>query len=264
MTGMPIWYELMTPDIDAVRDFYRAVIGWEIPASGSPVGTGAMDYRAIQRADGGMAGGALQMSQDMLDHGARPGWLAYFHVEDVPATVARLEALGGKTHMPPRTIDVGTMAMVSDPQGAPFYVMDPIPPADNPDARSDVWDRAKAGHCRWNELSTSDAPAALEFYSDLLSWVSPDKMPMGERGDYHFIRAENQRIGAISPWLNEGQQPAWLFYLGVGDIGRAHEAAKANGGTNVGDPHEVPGGDHVFSANDPTGARVAFVGPKGA
>ena len=55
MTGMPIWYELMTPDIEAVREFYRTVGGWNIPDSGSPVGTGAMDYRAVQRANGGMA-----------------------------------------------------------------------------------------------------------------------------------------------------------------------------------------------------------------
>jgi predicted enzyme related to lactoylglutathione lyase len=263
MTGMPIWYELMTPDIDAVRDFYRAVIGWEIPASGSPVGTGAMDYRAIQRADGGMAGGALQMSQDMLDHGARPGWLAYFHVEDVPATVARLEALGGKTHMPPRTIDVGTMAMVSDPQGAPFYVMDPIPPADNPDARSDVWDRAKAGHCRWNELATTDAPAAKAFYTELLGWKSERSMPMGERGDYLFLECEGNEIGAINPWIGENQPPMWLFYLGVDSIARALDAAKANGGSVINGPHEVPGGDHVFVATDPAGAMIAFVGPKG-
>jgi predicted enzyme related to lactoylglutathione lyase len=264
MTGMPIWYELMTPDIAAVRDFYRAVVGWDIPESGSPVGTGAMDYRGIQRGDGGMAGGVMQMSEGMIAGGARPGWLAYFHVADVAATVARVEALGGKTHMPPRTIEVGTMAMVADPQGAPFYVMDPTPPPGQPDAKSDVFDEVRASHCRWNELSTSDAPGALAFYADLLGWESPAKMPMGERGDYLFVTSEDRRIGAISPWLNEGQQPMWLFYFGVDDIGRAHAAAKANGGGDVGDPHEVPGGDRIFTATDPGGARIAFVGKKGA
>jgi predicted enzyme related to lactoylglutathione lyase len=263
MTGMPIWYELMTPDIEAVREFYRTVGGWNIPDSGSPVGTGAMDYRAIQRADGGMAGGVLQMSQDMIDHGARPGWLPYFHVADVAATVARVEALGGKVHMPPRTIDVGTMAMVADPQGAPFYVMDPIPPASQPDAKSDVWDREKPGHCRWNELATTDAPAARAFYTELLGWTSERSMPMGERGDYLFLECEGNEIGAINPWIGENQPPMWLLYLGVDSIARALEAAKANGGSVINGPHEVPGGDHVFVATDPAGAMIAFVGPKG-
>jgi len=263
MTGMPIWYELMTPDPEAVRDFYRAVGGWQIGQSGSPAASGPNDYRMIQRSDGGNLGGVLAMSQDMLDHGAKPGWLIYFHVTDVPAACATLERNGGKTWMGPRDIGAGTIAMVADPQGAPFYVMDPRPPAEQPDAKSDVFDEAKAGHCRWNELATSDAPGALEFYIDLLGWKSPDKMPMGPRGDYHFIRAEDRRIGAISPFLGEGEQPAWLVYLGVEDIDRAHAAAKANGGGNVGDPHEVPGGDWIFTANDPAGARLAFVGPKG-
>jgi predicted enzyme related to lactoylglutathione lyase len=264
MTGRPIWFELMAPDPDAVRDFYRAVVGWEIPESGQPVGTGHMDYRMIGRADGGAAGGVLAMSKDMIDHGGEPGWLSYFEVDDVPAKVAQLEALGGQTFMPPRTIEVGTMAMVADPQGAPFYVMDPIPPADRPIAKSDLWDRERAGHCRWIELATTDAPAAREFYRSLLGWRFDNIMPMGPAGDYLFIQHGDDQLGAINPMIREGQPPMWLLYFGVADIDAAFEAAKANGGTLQWGPHEVPGGEHIFVTNDPTGAMVAFVGPKGA
>jgi predicted enzyme related to lactoylglutathione lyase len=210
-----------------------------------------------------MAGGVMQMSQDMIDGGARPGWLPYFHVADVPAAVARAESLGGQTHMPPRAIDVGTMAMVADPQGAPFYVMDPIPPADRPDAKSDAWDREQAGHCRWNELATTAGPAARELYTELLGWKSETSMPMGERGDYLFVECEGNPIGAINPWIGEHQPPMWLPYFGVESIAHAVDAAKANGGAVINGPHEVPGGDHVFVATDPGGATVAFVGPKG-
>jgi hypothetical protein len=263
MTGMPIWYELMTPDPDGVREFYRAVGGWEIPGEGvtTPTGHG---YRMIRRPDGGNLGGVLTLSEAMQAGGAKAGWLTYFHVDDVAAAVAKATGLGATVQMPPTTMEAGTMAMIADPQGAPFYLMTPTPPADRPDMKSDVFDEAKAGHCRWNELSTSDAPAALEFYASLLGWESRDKMPMGERGDYLFVRCEDRRIGAISVWLNEGQVPAWLFYLGVDDIARAHAAAKANGGIGVEDPHEVPDGDWIFTADDPSGARIAFVGPKGA
>lgn len=264
MTGRPIWFELMTPDPDAVRAFYRAVVGWDIAASGSPVGTGQMDYRMIQRSDGGIAGGVLTMSQDMIDHGARPGWLAYFEVDDVPAAVARVAQLGGAEHMPPRTLDVGTMAMVADPQGAPFYLMDPIPPADRANSQSDVWDREKAQHCRWIELATSDAPAAREFYRTLLAWRFDNVMPMGKAGDYLFIQHGNDQLGAISPIMRDGRPAEWLLYFGVGDIGAAFAAAQAHGGAVLSEPHEVPGGDHVFAATDPAGAIVAFAGPKEA
>lgn len=262
MTGMPIWYELMTPDPAAVAAFYRALGGWDIPAKGQAMPNGS-EYREIKRTDGGNLGGALTLTQAMRDGGARPGWMPYFHVKGVEDAVARAEAMGATTHMPATKMHVGTLAMIADPQGAPFYLMDPIPPPDRPDAKSDVFDEAKAGHCRWNELTTTDAPAARDFYAELLGWEFRDKMPMGERGDYLFVDAEGRRIGAISPWIGEDQPPAWLLYLGVDDIVRAHAAAKANGGSNVGDPHEVPGGDWVFSASDPAGARIAFVGPKG-
>lgn len=262
MTGRPIWFELMTPNIEAVRDFYRAVVGWEIADAGMTVGSGGNDYRAIQRSDGGMAGGALAMSQDMIAHGAKPGWLTYFQVDDVAETTARIEQLGGKTWMGPRAIEVGTIAMVADPQGAPFYVMDPTPPADRPDAKSDVWDAMEAERCRWIELATRDAPAAREFYRTLLGWEFNDEMPM-QGGQYFFIDLDGDRLGAISSWLREGQSPMWLCYFGVREIGAALEAAQANGGTIINGPHEVPGGLHIFVATDPAGATVAFVGPKG-
>ena len=105
--------------------------------------------------------------------------------------------------MGPRDIGVGTIAMVADPQGAPFYLMDPVPPADQPDARSDVWDREKPGHCRWNELATTDAPAAKDFYTALLGWKSENSMPMGERGDYLFVECEGNQIGAINSVRNK-------------------------------------------------------------
>ena len=41
MTGMPIWYELMTPDPDAVRQFYREVGGWQIAQASASAQTAA-------------------------------------------------------------------------------------------------------------------------------------------------------------------------------------------------------------------------------
>ncbi len=268
MAGMPIWYELMTPDPAGVAAFYRAVGNWEIPAEGNAMPNGS-EYREIKRADGGHLGGVLTLTPAMADGGARPGWIPYFHVQLVEDAVARAVDHGGTVHMPATEMHVGTLAMVADPQGAPFYLMDPTPPADNPDARSDVWDARKAGHCRWNELATSDAPAAKEFYTKLLGWTSENSMPMGDAGEYLFIECEGNTIGAINPmlggtaWGQAGQPPMWMLYLGVDSINRAIGAAKENGGHIIHGPHEVPGGEHVFVATDPAGAVIAFVGPKG-
>jgi predicted enzyme related to lactoylglutathione lyase len=262
MAGGPIWFELMTPDPAAVIPFYRAVGGWEIQQDGNMMPNGT-EYRMILRPDGGNLGGVLKLSERMQEGGAKPGWMAYFHVGDVDAAVAKAQALGATVHMPPTTMGAGTMAMLADPQGAPFYIMRPTPPPDMPDAKSDVFDVKKAGHCRWMQLNTTDEPAANAFYSALFGWNTDNVMPMGEYGNYRFIESEGVPIGALNPMISEGQQPEWLLYLGVGDIEQARDAALASGGSITRDIHEVPGGDWIFMGADPSGAAIAFVGSKG-
>jgi predicted enzyme related to lactoylglutathione lyase len=264
MAGRPIWYELMAPDPAAVAPFYRAVLGWEIPTEGNPMPNGS-EYREIKRADGGFAGGVLTLTPMMQQGGARSGWLIYFQVADVDASVAKARKLGATLHMAPMTMDgVGRMAMLADPQGAPFYVMDPTPPADNPDAQSDVFEPRSAGHCWWNELETTNEPAATEFYKALFGWSADNSMPMGDKGLYRFIEHDGAGIGAVNPWMPEWMPVSWLPYFGVADIEAARAAAEAGRGTVRHHIHEVPGGDFIFTASDPAGAPVGFVGPKRA
>jgi uncharacterized protein len=264
VAGAPVWYELMTPDPGAVAPFYRATLGWEIPAEGHAMPNGA-EYREIKRGDGGFAGGVLTPTPAMSGGGARPGWMTYFHVDDVDAAVEKATGLGASVHMPPMTMDgVGRMAMIADPQGAPLYLMDPTPPPDRPDAESDVFKAMVPGHCWWNELQTTDEPGSTRFYTELLGWSAENTMPMGDKGVYRFVEAEGTGIGAINPWMPEGMAVSWLPYFGVADIEAACGAAKAHGGTLTHEIHEVPGGDFIFTATDPTGAPVGFVGPKGA
>jgi uncharacterized protein len=256
--GHLLWYELVTPEPAGARTFYAAVAGWDIAAEATgPAGT---DYRMITRADGGNAGGVLGLSDEMQAHGARPMWLMYVGVDDVDAAVASVEGKGGKTWMPPYDIpQVGRAALVSDPQGAPFYVMKPTPPAGQPDAVSDVFSVDQPGRINWNELNTSDPAAALTFYGELFGWQSPDAMPMGDAGNYHFLDFDGQRIGALSG-LMPGQSPHWRYYIGVAAVGPAIDAAKAAGGTIIMGPMEVPGPMFIAIGIDPQGAEFALVG----
>jgi predicted enzyme related to lactoylglutathione lyase len=262
MAGDPIWYELMVTDPVAVAPFYRAVIGWEIATEAGQSGTGS-EYRMIQRADGGFVGGALTIKPEMRDK-APPKWLTYFDVDDVEAKVAQAKALGAQVWMPPTRIPQGTIALLSDPQGAPFYLMDPIPPEGQPDAKSDVFQSKAPGHCWWNELETTDEPGATAFYKALFGWNTDQAMPMGDKGDYRFVAQNGEQIGAINPWMADYMTVGWLPYFGVADIDAAKAAAEANGGTINHDVHQVPGGDFIFVATDPAGVPVGFVGPKGA
>ena len=251
-----IWYELMTPDPAGAKAFYDAVVGWNIDAQSQfPNG-----YRMIGRSDGKFAGGLLPLNEEMQQHGARPGWLGYILVPDVDSSVAAIEQAGGKTYMPAFDIpDIGRVAMVTDPQGAPFYIMKPLPPAGDPNAKSDVFSPDAEQRVGWNELSSSDPVAGRHFYGEQFGWGSDEFMDMGEHGEYRFFDHRGQRIGAISGTM-DGQPPHWRFYFRVPSIAKAKESAEAKGGKIVMGPMQVPTGDYIVIGIDPQGAEFALVG----
>ena len=224
----------------------------------APIG-GPVDYRIIGRDDGGSAGGMLTLTPDMAQHGARPAWLGYVNVDDVDSTVASIEASGGKTLMPATDSPQGRIAMVADPQGAPIYVMKPVPPAEKPDGKSDVFSPTELQRVAWNELNTSDPQGARRFYGDRFGWSSDDFMPMGELGEYRFWKANGVQIGAVCGLMGQ-QHPAWRHYFRVPSIAEAKARIEETGGTVTHGPMEVPGGDHIVIGTDPQGAEFALVG----
>ena len=259
-TGAPIgdfiWYELMTPDPDEAKAFYDSVVGWDI----EPQPSGDMDYRMIRRSDGRNAGGVMRLTSEMASHGARPTWLAYLNVSDVDDAVAKIEAAGGKALMAAFDIpNTGRIALVSDPQGAPFYIMKPIPPANDPNAVSDVFSPDAQQRVGWNELQTSDVEAARSFYGSQFGWGSDEFMDMGDMGKYRFWDHNGTRLGALFDAGN-GQPPHWRFYIRVPSISAAKSTVEAKGGTVHMGPHQVPTGDWIIVGSDPQGAEFALVG----
>jgi len=251
--GEFIWYELLTPDSDASKAFYDSVVGWSIGAKPE----GDMDYRMIQAPDGAV-GGVMQLNADMIAGGAKPTWLGYFGVDDVDAAVASITAAGGKVHLPAFDMPgVGRIAMVTDPQGVPFYVM-----RGASDGTSTAYSRHGLGHVSWNELLTPDDAAALAFYDKQLNIKKVGAMPMGAMGDYSFISNSEggEAIGAVMK-APPGAPSAWGFYFRVSDIEAAKHTIEQSGGKVAHGPMEVPGGEMVLQATDPHGARFGLVAP---
>lgn len=253
--GDYIWYELLTSDAGAAQDFYASILGWTFTDSGQP----KMDYRIVN-AGPHAVGGVMEITGDMAAQGASPVWLGYVAVDDVDATVAEIGRRGGSAIMPAMDIPmVGRIAMVADPQGAPFYVMRP-----NGQGKSLAFadDRPREGHCAWNELATSDQPAAWEFYGQLFGWVRDGEMDMGLAGKYEFIR-HGTIIGAMMPAAAAASnKPRWTQYFRVPDIDAAKAAVEAGGGSIVNGPDEIPGGDFAMNCADPQGASFGLVGQR--
>lgn len=257
-----IWYELLTSDADAAGAFYGKVLGWHSSDSGQE----AMDYRFFSSGDGSdMADGVagyMPITPDMAEHGARPVWLGYLAVDDVDASVAAIGAAGGAVLMPAMDIpNVGRMAMVADPAGAPFYVMKG---ASDAPSHSFAATEPKVGHAAWNELATSDPAAAKAFYTGLFGWEQDGALDMGPMGQYAFLWASGKRFmqGAVMAKMPEMPASAWITYFRAADIDAAAAAVRAGGGTMLMEPVEIPGGDYSFTATDPQGAVFGVVGAR--
>ncbi|QYU68828.1 VOC family protein [Leptolyngbya sp. 15MV] len=250
-----VWYELMTTDADAAQAFYGALLGWEFADSG----TDGMDYRLGRKA-GTEVVGLMALTGEMQAGGARPAWLGYVAVDDIQASLAALEAAGGSRwmdaqHMP----GVGHMAMVADPQGATFYLMQPE--GEGP-ATSFAKYQPKEGHCAWNEYAAGDVAGAHAFYTGLFGWEKAESMDMGELGQYTMYRHGDYMVGAIYPLMPADPAAHWLFYFRVADIDAAAAQVGTLGGKLVIEPQEIPGGEYSLAAADPQGAMFGLVGPR--
>lgn len=108
--GALSWGELYTPDLDASARFYGELFGW----STQPMEGMDMPYRVIMTEAGRGNGGMTTME------GVPPSWLVYFGTDDIERTMARAGELGAETRMGPIDIGVGSIAVLTDPQGATF------------------------------------------------------------------------------------------------------------------------------------------------
>lgn len=111
--GAFCWAELMAKDLPGSATFYKSLFGW---------GT-KDDPRYIEWTLGGRSiGGMIQIQKDWGE--VPPHWLAYFQVEDCDRSVEKAKGMGAKAMMGPQDFPgVGRIALLSDPQGAPFYVI---------------------------------------------------------------------------------------------------------------------------------------------
>ncbi|KUL33973.1 glyoxalase [Streptomyces sp. NRRL F-4489] len=118
--GALIWNELNTTDRSAASAFYRAALGIESTAM-----EGAEHYDALQV--NGRPVGGMQPMPEHLPADTPSHWLTYFAVADADAAVDRVRAAGGNTIMEPFDMIAGRMAVVTDPQGAVFALIQPRP-----------------------------------------------------------------------------------------------------------------------------------------
>ncbi len=245
--GAPCWFELSTSDPAVSQAFYGPLLGWSFVDAGME----GMSY-TLATAGGDMVAGLMQPDSPMPEF-----WMTYVAVDDCDAAAAKVQSLGGSLHRAPEDIPgTGRFAIVTDPQGVAFGLLQPL------DGDSAAFDQAKPGHGHWIELNSTDPVAGLAFYTEMFGWTASAAMPMGEMGTYQIFARKGGDIGGMARLQGAGGLPPhWLPYFGVPSAKAAKAAIEAGGGSVAHGPVPVPGGAFVVIAVDPKGAFFGVVGP---
>jgi hypothetical protein len=117
--GEWIWSSLLVRDPDADAAFYQAVFGYDVFDSDSEDG---VDHLVLST-DGYARASANALPGDTARR--HPHWLNYVRVVDAVEATSKVKELGGRVLVEPR-IDRhgGKVAVVADPAGAPFGLLE--------------------------------------------------------------------------------------------------------------------------------------------
>ncbi len=109
----------------------------------------------------------------------------------------------------------------------------------------------------WTDLTTTDQPAAKEFYTGLFGWDAED-MPVGDDVVYSMMRVDGKDVAAISPQpqmqRDAGAPPTWNSYVSVESADESVDRATELGATVHAPAFEVMEAGRMAVIQDPQGA----------
>ncbi|MGD0696038.1 MAG: VOC family protein [Terriglobia bacterium] len=104
--GRPVvHFEIGCMNLEKTEEFYSKLFEWKLQRAGPAA-----------MIDTGGAGG-INGHMTSLGHEPHHYTIFYAQVDDIQAYLAKAEALGGKTLVPPVEIPTGTFAWFADPEG---------------------------------------------------------------------------------------------------------------------------------------------------
>ena len=256
MTSFPgdfLWYDVITPDPEGGRVFYKAVFNWNMADPGVP----GHEYTVLSVGSTGV-GGLMRLPDDAKAMGVPPCWTGYIGSADVGADVKRLIAAGGSVRKPADDIPgIGRFAVVADPHGAVFILFKPNPPeGDYPTLAPEA-----PGNIGWRELMAGDGAVAFTFYAEMFGWTKAEAIDMGAMGVYQLFAKDGVTRGGMMTKMPQMPVPCWGFYFNAEAIDAAAAQVTHSGGTIVNGPMQVPGGQWIVQCVDPQGAHFGIVAP---
>jgi predicted enzyme related to lactoylglutathione lyase len=108
------WNELTSNDLVAALPFYEAVVG--LTARETPMGE--HNYTMLFVGEDFVGGATIPQMEGVPNH-----WHVWFAVADADAAVATATAGGASVLLGPQDMEIGRIAVLTDPQGAGFSII---------------------------------------------------------------------------------------------------------------------------------------------
>ena len=242
------WVELSTDDPAASREFYSALLGWNIEISEDPQ-YGGYAMARLGEGDGDVAGITAKMMPE-----APTAWSLYLETDDAAALCDAVQAAGGTVIAPAFDVgDMGRMAVFSDPTGAVISAWQA--------GATRTFRSGEAGTYGWAELNSRGLDKAIDFYGTVFGWRT-ETTPIGEgQPDCTQFYVDDDAIAGAMEMQSviPAEVPSyWMIYFNVADLDDAFKRAVDLGATEVVPPTAMPGG-HFSIINDPQGAMFGLL-----
>lgn len=233
-----MWIDLLADDPEEAKRFYGGLFGWTFETIEDD---GYATIRMGDRAVGGLL-------RHRPDHDTEPDdlWLSSLSMAEVDAAAERAASAGGSVVRAPQTVgERGRVAVLRDPEGALFAVLQPSGGAP---ARA----RPTAGEVAWVQLWARDHEVSARFYERLAGWKTGRTLVHGEI-DEAFFEVSGREVASVIelPWKDV--QPNWLPYVAVASVPATMARASELGGRTL------VRGEQAAVLQDSQGAAIGIV-----
>lgn len=247
--GTPCWVSLMVHGLDAMKEFYGELFGWDFapgPQQLGPYVRGLLDGREV-------AGiGQLPADRDLPIT-----WTPYLASDDADETAESIHCSGGTVAVGPLDAgEAGRMVICADPSGAVFGVWQAA-------AHLGTAVAGTPGTPVWNELLTQETESVAKFYRTVFGYgLDPLGSPRAEAdADLVTLLVEGRPVASlhgVGNALPRDRGAHWMTWFEVADPDAAAGRVEKLGGRVLSPPRDDASGRRATVA-DPEGAVFTIV-----
>ncbi|GGE80100.1 VOC family protein [Pseudoalteromonas gelatinilytica] len=239
-SGHVVWHDLITPNLAQSQAFYSSVFGWQFQVVNDSYTLASLDGKLI-------AGMAELDNKQNASH-----WLSLISSKDIAAVSEKTIKAGGKVLVSSTEIKGrGTIAVLEDPQGAVFSLINTV----NGDPEAQQTDNGWI----WQEVWSDNPEQSKAFYQSLGNYSAQSK-PLNN-GNYSYLALNGTpAIGFVKkPDAEIGN--TWVNYIKVTDVDATLLKVTAAGGIVLMAPNDKVRNGSVAIIRDPAGAGIVIQEP---